>query len=171
MWSLLSFLSNRSVFGEGKKDENGINIDIIKCLKLSLCITICGKNATKYDPIIRLDTDFYEIPASALRLSSLDIPIGGGAYFRLFPEWLFKTLVGKKIKSDSVYNFYLHPWEFEPGQPRMNIRFDYKIRHYTGLSKTAHKFENFLNFLKEKDIVFSTITEFIDEIEGDQFKN
>jgi len=72
-------------------------------------------------------------------------------------------LVSLKLKKDGLYNFYLHPWEFEPDQPRIReIRFDYKIRHYTGLQKTASKFEKLINSFKKQNCEFLTIKDYVD---------
>jgi hypothetical protein len=38
--------------------------------------------------------------------------------------------------------FYLHPWEVDPGQPRVaDIRRSYAFRHYVNLDKTADRLE------------------------------
>jgi len=113
--------------------------------------------------IIQFKNGIYEIPVSSLRITGATVPIGGGAYFRLLPFTIFSRLAYIKLKSDNVYNFYLHPWEFEPEQPRIrNIRFDYKLRHYSGLEKTASKFEKFIQYLKKKNCKFITIQKYLE---------
>ena len=80
------------------------------------------------------------------------------------PLLLFSRLVKRKLDRDNLYNFYLHPWEFEPGQPRMkNIRLNYRIRHYTNLDKTAVKFEEFISILKDYGCTFSTMNQYLSE--------
>jgi hypothetical protein len=32
--------------------------------------------------------------------------------------------------------FYVHPWEVDPGQPRMAVSPMARLRHYTGLERT-----------------------------------
>ena len=115
--------------------------------------------------IYQIENNFFEIPVSSLSINSTQIPIGGGAYFRLFPAAIFNYLVKKKICQDGFYSMYLHPWEFEPEQPRIkNIKLNYKIRHYTGLSKTAPKLETLILSLKNQDCSFLTISEYLQTI-------
>ena len=115
--------------------------------------------------IYQLENGLYEIPASTLNISRYAFPISGGAYFRILPFYLFKNLVKYKINKDTLYTFYLHPWELEPGQPRVtNIPFNYRLRHYTGLSNTAPNLEKFILFLKENGCQFMTIQNYINSI-------
>jgi len=111
------------------------------------------------------DSGLYELPLSTLYANKLTIPIGGGAYFRIYPGWLFRPLVRYKLKREPLYNFYLHPWEFEPGQPRIkNIKLNYKFRHYYGLKNTEKKFTKLLIFLKKSGCKFMTMEEYVDRI-------
>jgi len=47
------------------------------------------------------------------------MPLGGGGYFRLLPFPFFKAGMKSVIKKDNAFVFYAHPWEFDPGQPRV----------------------------------------------------
>ena len=115
--------------------------------------------------IYALSEKFYEIPSSVLRLFKLNIPVSGGAYFRLIPYNIFKSLVKIKLNRDNLLSFYLHPWEFEPQQPRIKgIRWDFKLRHYYGLKDTANKLKKLINFLKSNNCRFLTINEYIEKI-------
>jgi hypothetical protein len=38
----------------------------------------------------------------------------------------------------------LHPWEFDPEQPRINVGGLSKFRHYVNLSKTASKLKRYI---------------------------
>lgn len=107
----------------------------------------------------------FEIPLSCYDFSGIQFPIAGGAYFRIIPFWIFRQIVKKKIKQEPVYNFYLHPWEFEPEQERVkNIRGDYRFRHYYGLRRTAKKFEKLIIYLKNQNSEFLTIGDFIERL-------
>jgi hypothetical protein len=35
--------------------------------------------------------------------------------------------------------FYLHPWEIDPGQPRVRTTFKSRLRHYTNLDRVAER--------------------------------
>jgi polysaccharide deacetylase family protein (PEP-CTERM system associated) len=94
---------------------------------------------------IKISNNFYELPISNLKMMKRIVPFGGGAYFRLAPLVLFKLGVQHILKKDKAYLFYMHPWEIDPKQPRMNqvSRF-YKFRHYHNLDKTLSRLGNFL---------------------------
>ena len=111
------------------------------------------------------NSGIYEVPLSSYSFFKFPVPIAGGAYFRILPFWFFKWLVKGKIKQEPVYNFYLHPWEFEPDQERVkNIRWDYRLRHYHGLLHTAEKLEKLIVHLKENGTEFLTIGGYINRI-------
>jgi hypothetical protein len=51
--------------------------------------------------------------------------------------------------------FYLHPWELDPGQPRVKeLSLTQKIRHYRNLDQTEKRFARLL-----KDFEFTTMRE------------
>ncbi len=51
---------------------------------------------------------------------------------------------------------YIHPWEIDPGQPRLNLRGLSRFRHYVNLSRNSDKLKNLLS-----DVKFSSIEEVI----------
>jgi len=115
--------------------------------------------------IFQLHNNLYEIPVSSVKILNKDIPISGGAYFRLIPFTVFKRMVKAKLKKVDLYTFYLHPWEIEPEQPRIkNIPLNYRIRHYTGLSRTKRKLEKLIIFLKQQGCQFLTMSDYIQQI-------
>ena len=70
-------------------------------------------------PVVRLRNDFHEVCISCLRLGKRGIPWGGGGYFRLMPYALWLRGVRAILGSGIPYVFYIHPWEIDPGQPRL----------------------------------------------------
>jgi hypothetical protein len=44
--------------------------------------------------------------------------------------------------------FYIHPWEIDPGQPRMNVGMITRVRHYRGLSVAEPRLRELLNTWK-----------------------
>lgn len=76
-----------------------------------------------------------EFPMSAARFLGLKVPVSGGGYFRIFPYWLSRAglrqinEVGRR-----PFAFYLHPWEIDPGQPRIRVGLLSRFRHYTNLA-------------------------------------
>jgi len=85
---------------------------------------------------------FFELPISNLRLLNRVIPWGGGGYFRLIPSFLFIPGVRRIVHTEGAYVLYLHPWEFDPDQPRVKeVSWQYGFRHYVNLDKTEAKLE------------------------------
>jgi polysaccharide deacetylase family protein (PEP-CTERM system associated) len=87
-----------------------------------------------------------EIPITTLRLGQKNLPIAGGGYFRLLPypvtRWGLKHI---NHKEQQPFVFYLHPWEFDPKQPRMaGASAKSKFRHYLNLSRTESRFKSLL---------------------------
>ena len=79
----------------------------------------------------------YEYPLSTIRIGGMNVPVGGGGYLRLFPYTLTKWAIGKLNKIDhQPAVVYLHPWELDPGQPRLNGKRLSRFRHYVNLHKT-----------------------------------
>jgi polysaccharide deacetylase family protein (PEP-CTERM system associated) len=92
----------------------------------------------------RFGNGLLEIPLSTYRLGKANFPLAGGGYFRLFPYAYFRHFFRRLNKQSKPIIFYLHPWELDPEQPRMKIRFNYRLRHYVNLEKTEGRLEKLL---------------------------
>lgn len=85
-----------------------------------------------------------EFPLSTLPIKfagkEYRLPIAGGGYLRLFPSWVVSYGIGKinKIENQPVV-LYFHPWEIDPGQPRIKAGYRSRFRHYINLHKTEEK--------------------------------
>ncbi|MBF0131565.1 MAG: DUF3473 domain-containing protein [Magnetococcales bacterium] len=91
-----------------------------------------------------------EIPISTLEWLGRRIPCGGGGYFRLYPLafsiWALRHL-NKKEGESAV--FYLHPWELDPGQPRLpGLPMKVRFRHYLNLEKMDARLHCLLDSLR-----------------------
>jgi polysaccharide deacetylase family protein (PEP-CTERM system associated) len=106
---------------------------------------------------------FYEIPLSNISISSRVLPLGGGGYFRLFPFVFFKQGMKNVFRKNDAFVFYAHPWEFDPGQPRVEqASTGFKFRHYINLHKTEQKFISMIKaFHRYK---FITVKSYLEEI-------
>lgn len=86
-----------------------------------------------------------EAPASTVRWGAMNLPIAGGGYFRLLPyawtRWGIDRL-NERERKPAI--FYLHPWEIDPDQPRLQTGALSRLRHYTNLHKTASRFRTLL---------------------------
>jgi hypothetical protein len=103
-----------------------------------------------------------EFPISTIRICGQNIPISGGGYFRLFPYSLIKKGLRRiNEEEEQPFIFYIHPWEIDPDQPRMNsISRKSKFRHYINLDKTESRFKKLLtdfNFSSIKDLLKTNI--------------
>lgn len=87
-----------------------------------------------------------ELPITTLRIGQRNLPIAGGGYFRLFPYAVTRLGLNQINKKESQpFVFYLHPWEFDPQQPRMiGASVKSKFRHYLNLGKTEKRFKSLL---------------------------
>jgi polysaccharide deacetylase family protein (PEP-CTERM system associated) len=78
-----------------------------------------------------------EIPASTVRLGGVNLPVGGGGYFRLLPyAWTRWGIARLNRVEGRPAVFYLHPWELDPDQPRLPAGALARFRHYGNLART-----------------------------------
>ena len=88
----------------------------------------------------------YEFSIPLARLGPLAIPAGGGGYFRLYPGPLFRALARRARRNGGPVVLYLHPWEFDPDQPRVEgeLPASYRFRHYQNLGRTSPRLDQFI---------------------------
>jgi len=86
-----------------------------------------------------------EFPPSTIRILDWNFPVAGGGYLRLFPikfiEWGIKRL--NQVENQPAV-LYLHPWEFDPEQPRIPVNWLYRFRHYVNLDTTEEKLRHLI---------------------------
>jgi len=96
-----------------------------------------------------------EFPPTTIRKAKTNIGAAGGGYLRLFPyrftRWAIRHVNETEGQPAMVY---FHPWEIDPGQPRIAAPFKSRLRHYTNLGKMHGKLERLL-----QDFRFSTVSE------------
>ncbi|WP_026971980.1 XrtA system polysaccharide deacetylase [Aliagarivorans marinus] len=88
-----------------------------------------------------LENGLLEIPVTTTQLGSRSIPIGGGGYFRLLPYWLFMALQRRADNQLGPINFYTHPWEFDPKQPRIKSNAKSSFRHHVNQGSALSKLQ------------------------------
>ena len=97
----------------------------------------------------------WELPGSTVRRGGLNLPVGGGGYFRLLPYWWSRGGIHAINRDESrPAIFYLHPWEIDPEQPRLNAGRLSRFRHYYNLDKTEARLRLLL-----QEFRFGTISE------------
>lgn len=88
---------------------------------------------------------FMEIPVTTLRLLGRNWPCGGGGYFRLLPYQVSARGLARVNREGNPCVFYLHPWEVDPGQPRISAApLKSRARHYLNLNKTETRLARLL---------------------------
>lgn len=86
----------------------------------------------------QLTSGLLEIPITTLRMGNRNLPSSGGGYFRLLPYALTRWMLRKvnQVDRESAI-FYFHPWEIDPGQPRVQgIDLRTRFRHYVNIGRT-----------------------------------
>lgn len=86
-----------------------------------------------------------EFPMSTLRLMGVNLPFAGGGYMRLLPLSLVCWAIDRTNRLDQPVILYVHPWEFDPDQPRIDVPFTTRLRHYYGISAMSAKLERLLS--------------------------
>ncbi|MGE0823692.1 MAG: XrtA system polysaccharide deacetylase [Candidatus Binatia bacterium] len=86
------------------------------------------------------DQGLLEFPIGTLRVFGINLPLGGGGYFRLLPEQIFRFGIRYvNAREHQPVMFYFHPWELDPDQPRPPMPWHHRFRHYVGLKKQERK--------------------------------
>ena len=103
----------------------------------------------------------HEIPIATVLLPNGRVaPIGGGGYLRLLPYCYtsagIRRLNGIERKPACVY---FHPWEIDPGQPRLASGAIARLRTYTGMRGMRRKLERLLS-----DFSFAPLTGALEEV-------
>jgi polysaccharide deacetylase family protein (PEP-CTERM system associated) len=90
--------------------------------------------------------ELWELPGSTVQVGGQNLPIAGGGYFRLLPyswtRWGIRR-VNERERQPAI--FYLHPWEIDPDQPRIEASTLSRFRHYRNLAKTESRLRRLLS--------------------------
>ncbi len=90
-----------------------------------------------------------EVPGSTIRLGPLNLPIAGGGYFRLLPyAWTRWGIARLNAVERQAAVFYIHPWEIDPDQPRLQTGRLGRFRHYRNLDRTEWRLRALLSEFK-----------------------
>lgn len=103
----------------------------------------------------RLPAGVWEVPVSTVRLGGCNWPVAGGGYFRLYPLWVTREAVRRLNAQGHPAVVYLHPWEFDPEQPRIDgLSWSSRFRHYVNLDRTEDRLRALL-----REFAFGSIGE------------
>ena len=98
-----------------------------------------------------------EAPGSTVRVLGSNLPVAGGGYFRILPYWWTKWGIARLNRTEAQPAiFYLHPWEIDPGQPRLDASRLSRFRHYRNLDKAEARLKRLMTdfrFGMLKDVI------------------
>ena len=87
----------------------------------------------------------YEFPMSVVDYPGRRLPATGGAYFRIYPYAVTRRHVKRLERAGRPVVFYIHPWELDPGHPRVPFHWKPRLTHYWNLRSTRGKLERLLS--------------------------
>lgn len=91
-----------------------------------------------------IDHELVEIPVTVARIRGRHLATGGG-FFRMLPAALTDLAVRQCNRQQRPAAFYFHPWEIDPGQPRVaGAPLKSRIRHYSRLGAMRGKLAGLL---------------------------
>lgn len=82
---------------------------------------------TAFGPIIEFPMATFRFPIGP------NLPVAGGGYLRIFPYWYTRFGIARAWQEGLPVVSYVHPWELDPGQPRVDAPWKSRLRHYTNL--------------------------------------
>jgi polysaccharide deacetylase family protein (PEP-CTERM system associated) len=100
-----------------------------------------------------------EIAPPTANLYGMQFPVSAGGYFRLFPYFASRMFLRQFEKAGLQFVMYLHPWEIDPNQPRMDGPLLSRVRHYLNLNKTEKRLQCLLH-----DFSFAPVVEAVQPI-------
>lgn len=102
----------------------------------------------------------WEVPVGTARVGGRNVPLGGG-FFRLFPLALLRGGIARINRVDGrPCLLYVHPWEFDPRQPRVEMPWAHRFRHYVGLRAAEAKLRALL-----REFTFTSIRSAFPEVQ------
>jgi polysaccharide deacetylase family protein (PEP-CTERM system associated) len=100
-----------------------------------------------------------EAPASTVRWGPFNFPVAGGGYFRILPYWWTSGGIARLNRLERrPAIFYLHPWEIDPDQPRLDAGLLGRFRHYRNLEQCEDRLARLL-----KDFSFAPLRVVLDQ--------
>ena len=93
--------------------------------------------------------ELVEFPISTCKKYGATLPVAGGGYFRLFPYFVSKYGLGQINATGNPFLFYMHPWEIDVDQPRIDgVSMFTRFRHYNNLAKFEDRLKKLLGDFK-----------------------
>ena len=105
----------------------------------------------------------WEVPMTTWRVLGRNVPIAGGGWMRVLPPAVMRRGIRAANAEGTAAIIYLHPWEIDPGQPRMaTATRGSRLRHYVNLDKTHDRLRSLL-----ETFPFGTMRDVLDAAESE----
>lgn len=102
-------------------------------------------NMDAREPVREIRPGFHEACVSCVPIGRRGLPWGGGGWFRLLPYSLFRRGVSTILRAGRPFVFYIHPWELDPAQPRVQgLTRGQAFRHTVNLERCEARFRRLL---------------------------
>jgi len=103
------------------------------------------ENAERWPHEVAEDTPgFKEFPITTWKVLGRNVPVAGGAYFRIFPYQVTRTAFRSINRAGHPVVFYLHPWELDWEHPRIPVPRRIAVTHYHNLKATEGRLRKLL---------------------------
>ena len=102
-----------------------------------------------------------EFPLATTSILTYPVPAAGGGYLRQFPYAVIRRAFREASDRCQPATFYIHPWEVDPGQPRLPVSSLNRIRHYRGLDGAFARVERLL-----EEFRFGPIASYLPHLEA-----
>jgi len=102
-----------------------------------------------------------EFPLATTSILSCRVPAAGGGYLRQFPYSLIRRAFQEASDRGEPATFYIHPWEIDPDQPRLDVSSLTRIRHYRGLDGALARIERLI-----AEFRFGAISDYLPHLEA-----
>jgi polysaccharide deacetylase family protein (PEP-CTERM system associated) len=105
----------------------------------------------------------WEFPPPVWKVLGCPVPVGGGGYFRLYPYPVTRHGLRSINAAGRPFAVYLHPWEFDPEQPRLSVGRMRAWRHYVNLHRTEGRLIRLLS-----DFAFAPLSDALENYLGER---
>jgi polysaccharide deacetylase family protein (PEP-CTERM system associated) len=106
---------------------------------------VSGAPHEPFHPILEeKQLELLEFPPCVLKMGGVTLPFSGGLYMRTMPYPVIRWAL-RKVNETRPGMIYLHPWEFDNGQPRVKASPLTRLAQYHNIHTTKGKLERLLN--------------------------
>jgi polysaccharide deacetylase family protein (PEP-CTERM system associated) len=83
---------------------------------------VCGYFPGQSKYVSQLENGLWSVPVSVFKLSErIGVPVGGGVYLRLLPEWVGRWAARRYRAAGEPMNVYFHPYDIDAHAPTGDV--------------------------------------------------